>query len=215
MGGYLMLNRVLVTPAPVPTRITEETEILLVHPAATPDYDPWAIGTGGDAAAPNSPEVIPLPARDCEMTFDATAGEAAICIFNIDTYDVLSISYSAGLFGSGTAPGLSAKSTGDVLTIEVATELSGPLSLRFKAKQVDLLDADREVIAGFTPDELGLTDWNAFVPVAFSATNNFEGEGNSRHCSGMDAIIDIMYDGVLDEGASQFWTSFYQTYEEA
>ncbi|MDR2333756.1 MAG: hypothetical protein LBE61_09755 [Burkholderiaceae bacterium] len=209
MGEYLVHDRVLVVPAPVPERVTT-ANILLVHPHPDAELDPWAIGTGGDAASPFPPPVLPLPAREFEMRFDATAGEAAVCLLNIETLDVLSISYSAGIWGSGTSAGVVA----GFKQVEVPSNLPGPLSLRLLTKVLTLIDGEGAERAVFTPADLGIASWSAFVPLAFSATNNYEGEGNSRHCMGMDAIIDIMYDGVLSNNVPAFWQSFVQTREE-
>lgn len=201
MGLYLVKDRALVAPAPMPFRVSE-SGILLVHPVE--GDEPWAIGSGGDAASPYPPEIAPDPARDFEMRFDASAGEAAVYLWNSDSRQGFHISYSAGLWGNGLPAGF--------VETEVARNLQNPLSIRFQNKTLQLIDGLGAAIVTYTAADLDIVDWNAFLPLAFSATNNYP-QGNSRHCMGMDAVIDIMYDGILEEGSPEFWTSFNQTRE--
>lgn len=218
MAEYLIKNRVL-QPSSIPTRLTS-SNILLANPGTS--GNPWAIGTGGDAGSPPGPDAAVPPALLCEMQFDPATVEAAICWVGVSTSEVGTFGLSASYFrGESVELAVRMNWSGETTQVKSASiPVAGPLSLRMFNGAVQLVDEAAAVLLEFTEAELtGFFDPempyqpDQLLPIAFSATHEGTDSLPPHHCRGVDAVIDVVYDGLRGEEPSAFWMAFNQTRE--
>jgi len=210
MGVYLIKDGELQADAGFPLMHLTGSGLLVVHS----EDDPWAIGVGGDAGAPPSwDDEAPAPAPTCEMRIAPDATSASIGLWNA-AGDGIVFTYSTSIF-----PELMFRvweggtwDSGGTAQIEIALPPDfDTLSMRFEngvmrvvvdgvvLGSVDLRLYVAEDFAGDVESSIA-----ALVPTAFGATpNDFD------HTTGGESIIDVFYDGVLDDPIvtpEAFWT---------
>lgn len=213
MGRYLIRDGALQAGGDLPPMHRTESGILVVNSSD----DPWGIGTGSDAMNPSLDASVVTPAApDCEMRFVGDAQSASIVlrsaqpenqsglVFTFEAeyqYDYENVSLF--LRGDGWVDGqvsMAPRTSAEVLSLRY---FRGVMQVLADGVALTSVDVREYVVPGYFGDvEAAIA---SMVPTAFGAAQWPDGSGHTAYG---DQIIDVFYDGVIDDGPAGFWTQF-------